>query len=73
MSGMEDLLKQLAQPTEAEIEDAYYNRPNMAEIRAKEYMARYCDIEAEFENKTSLNKVDLSVLMVAAALQCLRW
>lgn len=73
MSGIENLLKQLAQPTEAEIEDAYYNRPNMAEIRAKEYMARYCDIEAEFENKTSLNKVDLSVLMVAAALQCLRW
>ena len=72
MGNLDDLIKSL-KATDSEIEDAYYNKTNMAELRANEYMQRYKDLEDEFENRTQLNGLDLSILMVAAALQCIRW
>lgn len=72
MSNLDDLLKSL-KPTEHDIENAYNNEPNMAEVRATEYIKRYNELEDEFEYKTSLNRIDLGAIIGIAGLQCIRW
>lgn len=72
MGDFDDLLKSI-KVTDDDIEDAYRNKPNMAEVRANEYIERYRDAMEEFEEKTSLTKLDLGVIVGVAALQCLRW
>lgn len=43
------------------------------EILSEAYLERYHQIERQFEEKTSLTNLDLSILVFTACLQCLRW
>lgn len=40
---------------------------------SKKYIQDYRKLEAEFEEKTGLNKLDISLMVIAAFVQCLRW
>lgn len=48
------------------------NETEIKEITSK-HMARYSQLQQEFLSKSALTKLDLSILVFTAALQCLRW
>ncbi len=48
------------------------NDNEIAQITSR-HMARYDELKRQFLSKSSLTKLDLSILLFTAALQCLRW
>lgn len=67
----DDFLK-MFEVNEGDVERAYHQKSEAA-IHANNYIGRRDELMNEFEYETKLNKTDVRIMVVAAALQCLRW
>lgn len=73
MSFFDNFLDLLNKKDSDEDIEAALRRSSKSDAYLDEYMRRYDDAEAQFEDATGLNATDLSLIILASALQILRW